>query len=149
MALSVRRATPQQIPRIYIMKSLYLTPLACAALFFGCTIANAQTSSNNADTTKGNNLTGTTPADQVSTPPTAGQDKGSGNDLVAPKGDANQSSVRQAAASRPDFNALDTKKKGALTADDVKGNKWLKSNFAKCDSDHDGTLSRAEYAACK
>ena len=144
------------------MKSLYLTPVACAALFFGCTIANAQTSpntpsdqsgaapmSNSADTTKGNKLIGTTPADQMSTPPTAGQDKATGNDLVSPKGDANQSSVRQAAASRPDFNTLDTKKKGALTTDDIKGNKWLRTNFARCDSDHDGTLSREEYAACK
>jgi hypothetical protein len=144
------------------MKSLYLTPVACAALFFGCTIANAQTSpdtssdkssmapmSNSADTTKGNSLTGTTPADQVSTPPTAGQDKSSGNDLVGQKGDANQSGVRQVAASHPDFSTLDTKKKGTLTADDVKGNKWLKSNFARCDSDHDGTLSREEYVACK
>jgi hypothetical protein len=144
------------------MKSLYLTPVACAALFFGCAIANAQTSpntpsdqsgtapmSNSADTTKGSKLIGTTPADQVSTPPTAGQDKATGNDLVSPKGDANQSSVRQAAASRPDFNTLDTKKKGALTTDDIKGNKWLRTNFARCYSDHDGTLSREEYAACK
>ena len=144
------------------MKSLYLTPVACAALFFGGAIANAQTSpntpsdksstapmSNSSGTTKGNNLTGTTPADQVSTPPTAGQDKSTGNDLVGPNGDANRSSVRQAAASRPDFNTLDTKKKGALTADDIKANKWLRTNFARCDSDHDGTLSREEYAACK
>src|ERR1039458_5060167 len=94
------------------MKSLYLTPVACAALFFGGGIAKAKAStktpsdksstapmSNSADTTKGNNLTGTTPADQVSTPPTAGQDKSTGNDLVDPNGDANRSSVRQAAAS--------------------------------------------------
>jgi hypothetical protein len=144
------------------MKSLYLTPVACAALFFGCAIANAQTSpntssdrpdtapiSNTADTTKGNNLTGTTPADQLSTPPTEGQDKTTGNDLVGQTGDANRSSVRQASAARPDFNTLDTKKKGTLTTDDVKGNKWLRTNFARCDSDHDGSLSREEYAACK
>jgi hypothetical protein len=144
------------------MKSLYLTPVACAALFFGCAIANAQTSpntpadhsgtapmSNSGDTTRGNNLTGTTPADQVSTPPTTGQDKANGNDLVDQKGDPNQSGVRQASASRPDFNTLDTKKRGTLNADDVKGNKWLRTNFARCDSDHDGSLSREEYAACK
>jgi hypothetical protein len=144
------------------MKSLYLTPVAYAALFFGCAIANAQTSPNTpsdhsgtapmsdiADTTKGNELVGTTPADQVSSPPTTGQNKGTGNDLVSPKGDADQGSMKQAAASRPDFNTLDTKKKGTLSTDDVKGNKWFKTNFARCDSDHDGTLSREEYAACK
>src|ERR1039458_7904306 len=120
------------------MKSLYLTPVACAALFFGGAIANAQTSpntpsdksstapmSNSADTTKGNNLTGTTPADQVSTPPTASQDKSTGNDLVGPNGDANRTGVRQAAASRPDFNSLDSKKKGALATDSLTGHKGL------------------------
>ena len=144
------------------MKSLYLTPVACAAIFFGCAIANAQTSPNTpsdrsgtapmsdtADTTKGNDLVGTTPADQVSTPPSTGQNKATGNDLVSPKGDADQGSAKQVAASRPDFNTLDTKKKGTLSTDDVKGNKWLRTNFARCDSDHDGSLSREEYAACK
>jgi hypothetical protein len=144
------------------MKSIYLTPVAYAALLFGCAIANAQSAptppadrsgtapmSNQADTTKGNNLVGTTPADQVSAPSTTGQDKSAGNDLVSPKGDADQSGTKQASAARPDFNTLDTKKKGALTSDDVKSNKWLRTNFARCDSDHDGTLSREEYAACK
>lgn len=55
----------------------------------------------------------------------------------------------QASAARPDFNTLDTKKKGPLTSDDVKSNKWLRTNFARCDSDHDGTVSREEYIACK
>jgi hypothetical protein len=66
-----------------------------------------------------------------------------------PNSDATHSSMRQASASRPDFDTLDTKKKGTLTADDVKGNKWLAKNFTRCDMDHDGTLSREEYAACK
>jgi Ca2+-binding EF-hand superfamily protein len=66
-----------------------------------------------------------------------------------PNSDATHSSMRQASASRPDFDTLDTKKKGTLTADDVKGNKWLAKNFTLCDMDHDGTLSREEYAACK
>jgi|ERR1700691_5514003 hypothetical protein len=143
------------------MKSIVLTPVAYAALLLGCTIANAQNSPNTppdqsstapmsdqADTTKGNNLVGTTPANQVSTPPTAGQDKSSGNDLVTPNDNANNG-MRQASAAHPDFDTLDTKKKGSLTPDDVKGNKWLSKKFARCDSDHDGTLSRQEYAACK
>jgi hypothetical protein len=144
------------------MKSIYLTPVACAALLFGCAIANAQSAatppadrsdaapmSNHADTTKGNNLVGTTPADQVSSPASAGQDKSTGNNLVSPKGDADQSGMKEASAARPDFNTLDTKKKGTLTSDDVKSTKWLSTNFARCDSDHDGTMSREEYIACK
>jgi hypothetical protein len=161
IVLRARRVTHHQIPRIYIMKSIYLTPLACAALLFGCAIANAQTSktpsdksstapvSNQADTTKGNDVVGTTPADQTSTPPTTGQDKSTGNDLVSPNANANQSGTKLASAARPDFNTLDTTKRGKLTADDVKGNKWLSQNFTRCDTDHDGTLSSAEYAACK
>jgi len=143
------------------MKSTNLPPVACAALLFGCAIANAQTSnappdpsskppvSSPADTTKGNNLVGTTPTDQTSTPPTAGQDKPSGNDLVSPKADATPSTMKLASAARPDFNTLDTTKKGALSANDVKGDNWLSANFSRCDSNHDGKLSREEYAACK
>lgn len=67
--------------------------------------------SSTADATKRNNLVGTTPADQVSSPPSTGQNKATGNDLVNPKGDANQGGVKQVAASHPDFNTLDTKKK--------------------------------------
>jgi len=143
------------------MKSTYLTPLACAALLFGCAIANAQTpnppadqssaapAANQADTTKGNTVVGTTPTDQTATPPSAGQDKSSGNDLVSPDANAQHSGMKLASAARPDFDTLDTTKKGALSADDVKGDKWLSKNFTRCDSDHDGTLSREEYAACK
>jgi hypothetical protein len=42
--------------------------------------------------------------------------------------------MRQASAARPDFDTLDTTSKGTLTADDVKGNKWLCKNFTRCDS---------------
>jgi hypothetical protein len=54
------------------MKSTYLTPVACAALLFGCALANAQTPNppsdqssaapmvSQADTTKGNDVVGTT-----------------------------------------------------------------------------------------
>ena len=144
------------------MNSIYLTPVAYGALVLGCAIANAQSAatppsdrsdaaplSSHVDTAMGNNLVRTTPADQVSTPGSSGQDKSTGNDLVSPKGDADRSGVKQAPAARPDFNTLDTKKKGTLTSDDVKSNKWLRTNFARCDSDHDGTMSREEYIACK
>jgi hypothetical protein len=145
------------------MKSIYLTPVACAAVLFGCAIANAnaQTSSpssdqpstapvsNQADTTKGNNLIGTTPTDQTSVAPSAGQDKSSGNDMVSPNDNATHGAMKQTSSPRPDFNTLDVTKTGALSAEDVKGNKWLSKNFARCDTNHDGTLSREEYAACK
>jgi hypothetical protein len=158
------------------MKSAYLTPLACAALLLGGAIANAQDSneqssaSNAADQQSGsqmstpgkeaagNDLDTTSKAPQVNptnSPPTAGQNKGSGNDMVDQNGTANpsgsstQGNVKQASAARPDFSTLDKKGNGTLTADDVKSNKWLRKNFAKCDTDHDGTLDRSEYSACK
>jgi EF hand len=59
------------------------------------------------------------------------------------------SSSPYASAAHPDFNTLDTTKKGALTADEVKGDSWLSTNFSRRDLNHDGTLSRQEYAACK
>lgn len=143
------------------MKSVHLTPVVYAALLFGCTIANAQTPTpgsdpsstapalDQADTTKGNNLIGTTPTDQTATPPSAGQDKARGNDLVSSKVDPAPSVKTHLAAARPDFNTLDAAKSGALTADDVKGNEWLSKNFTRCDTNHDGGLSREEYAVCK
>jgi hypothetical protein len=161
IVLRARRLTDHQTPGISIMKPIYLTPVACAVLLFGCAIANAQTPntpsdqsstapvSNQADTTKGSNVVCTTPTDEVSTPTTTGQDKSSGNDMASPNGNANHSGTKLASAARPDFKSLDTKNRGALTADDVKGNKWLSQNFTRCDSDHDASLSREEYAACK
>jgi len=68
---------------------------------------------------------------------------------VSPNANAPHGGVKLASAARLDFDTLDPTKKGALSADDVKGNKWLSKNFTRCDSDHDGTLSREEYVACK
>ena len=135
------------------MKSNYLVSAAVAALLLGCAIANAQKSpSTSSSAQSGNNLDTTSKSpnvDPASAPPTAGQDKTHGNDMVSPNGTAQDSGMKQADASRPDFNTLDKKGKGTLTAADVKGNPWLKKNFSKCDTDHDGSLSREEYMACK
>jgi hypothetical protein len=99
------------------------------------------------DTTKGNKVVGDPqPAreDPMATTPTAGQDKATGNDLVS----SDKSQMQKGAGTRPDFSTLDTKSNGYLTAHDVKSNKWLAKNFARCDSDHDGHLSQQEYANC-
>jgi hypothetical protein len=151
------------------MKLTYLTPVACAALLCAGAIANAQTAPSNSSapnssaqsgstdtptpgsSNKGNNLDTTSKSPKVdpgSAPPTAGQDKSHGNDMVGPNGAAKDGDMKQANASRPDFSTLDMKNKGTLTAADVKGNQWLSKNFSKCDTDHDGTLDRAEYNAC-
>lgn len=148
------------------MKSNFLVPAAFAALLFGSVLANAQnapgasssTQSGTADTPSpgyngtGNNLDTTSKSPRVdpsSAPPTAGQDMSHGNDMVGPNGTAKDSGIKQADATRPDFSTLDKKGRGTLTASDVKGNPWLKKSFSKCDTDHDGTLDRAEYVACK
>jgi hypothetical protein len=163
--LSVCRTTSTQILRRDIVKSNLLVPAAVAALLFGSMLASAQNApgasssaqSGTADTPTpgyngtGNNLDTTSKSPQVnpsSAPPTAGQDKAHGNDMVDPNGTSN-GGMKQANASRPDFSTLDKKGKGTLTASDVKGNVWLKKNFSRCDTDHDGKLDRAEYEACK
>jgi hypothetical protein len=136
-------------------QSTFLTSVACAALLCAATIASAQNSGTTNTPTPGSNSNGNNldtsskspSVDPASTPPTAGQDTSHGNDLVSPNGTAN-GGMRQADASRPDFNTLDTKKKGYLTAADVRSNTWLSKNFSRCDTDHDGTLNRTEYEAC-
>jgi len=99
------------------------------------------------DTTKGSNLVGSPqppPADPLATPPTSGQDKSTGNDLVA----ANDGQTHDSSQMRPDFDTLDTGKKGYLTAHNVKTHHWLSKNFAKCDLNHDHHLTQDEYANC-
>jgi len=146
------------------MKLKLMASTACAALLCAAAIANAQTSPSNSSAqsgtadqstpgsnSQGNNLDTTSKSPKVdtsSTPATAGQDKSHGNDMVDANGTANNGSMKQANASRPDFGKLDTKNKGSVTAADVRNNTWLSKNFSRCDTDHDGTLSRAEYESC-
>jgi hypothetical protein len=74
---------------------------------------------------------------------------GGANGTAAPKDRGmSQSGMSQTDATRPDFSTLDTKKTGERTAADVKSNQWLSKNFSKCDTDHDGSLDKAEYSAC-
>jgi hypothetical protein len=152
------------------MKLNYLTPLACAALLCAGTIANSQTSPSSSNSsaqsgstdnpspgsnTKGNDLDTSSKSpkvDTMSVPQSTGQNKSTGNNMVAPNGKdsgmSKDSSMSQSNASHPDFSTLDTKKSGKLTAADVKSNQWLSKNFAKCDTDHDGSIDKAEYNAC-
>ena len=125
------------------MNSNYLSRLIFTVALFGSAIASAQSS----DTTKGNEVTGNPqppPANALSSPQTVGQDKSTGNNLVGP----NTGQALASTAAHPDFDRLDTGKKGYLTKHNVKGHKWLSKNFAKCDADHDGQLSPDEFANC-
>jgi hypothetical protein len=76
--------------------------------------------------------------------PTASRDAVTGRDLPAP------SSVQPpSAVAHPAFESLDVNNRGYLTSDDVAPNRWLASNFARCDANHDGRLSQQEFANCK
>jgi hypothetical protein len=152
------------------MKLTYLTSAACAALLIGSAIASAQNAPNSptapnsssansgtadtsssGDKTKGNNLDTTSKSpkvDPTSAPASTGQNKSSGNNMVAPNGTQKDGAMSQTDSTRPDFSTLDSKKSGKLSMADVKSNAWLSTNFSKCDSDHDGTVDRAEYNAC-
>src|SRR3984957_4500895 len=152
-----------QTKGVYIMRKLtILTSVACAAILCAATVASAQNLPSNSSSAQsgststpspgsnsnGNNLDTSSKSPSVNpatSPTTAGQDTSHGNDMVSPNGTSN-GGMKQANAARPDFSTLDTKNKGSLTATDVRNNAWLSKNFSRCDSDHDGTLSRAEYA---
>jgi hypothetical protein len=128
------------------LKTNSLAPLVYAALFFACA-SNAQNPPAHQDTTKGNDVVGNPqppPANPLATSPTTGQDKSTGNDLVG----ANKGQAQDTRQMRPDFDTLDTGKKGYLTAHDVKSHQWLSKHFTKCDLNHDGHLTQDEYANC-
>jgi hypothetical protein len=145
------------VKRIFIMSSI------SAALMVGSLIASAQTpppdpsapattaaEQNHADsndTSKGKDLVGDSKpaaADSLKSPATVGQDKAAGNNLVG----ENKGQAQTSENGRPDFQTLDVKKRGYVTAEDVKSHAWLKDNFSKCDSNHDGHLTQPEYARC-
>jgi hypothetical protein len=81
----------------------------------------------------------------VTEQPTAGHDEVSGNDEVSTDG----GQASKTTDKHPNFASLDQNSHGYLTADDVKYNKWLRANFSRCDTNHDGHLSQQEYANCK
>lgn len=39
--------------------------------------------------------------------------------------------------------------KGYVTKADTQGHQWWANHFNKCDADHNGKLTRSEYAACR
>lgn len=144
------------------MKAKYVVTLACPALILGWAIANAQTAPRGAEAPLAPGVTShletptdsdpNQPANKAEDPetPTAGHDDVTGKDQPSPdltKPDSTQ--VEKANSKHPDFLTLDPNNHGYLTLDDVKHNKWLSRNFARCDVDHDGHLSQQEYANCK
>jgi hypothetical protein len=149
------------------MKAKYVVTMAGPVLLLGWAIANAQAAPHTAESPQAPGVTShlVTPADadsdqpaneqpasKVPDPetPTAGHDDVTGKDQPSPGLSAPSSTqVEKATAQHPDFLTLDPNNHGYLTIDDVKHNKWLSSNFARCDVNHDGHLSQQEYANCK
>jgi hypothetical protein len=97
-----------------------------------------------ADKSKGQDLVNPKPTDTnpMKSPPTVGQDKSAGNNLV---GADNMGQMQMKAPS--DFKKIDMKNRGYVMAADVK-NPWLKQNFSKCDTNGDGKVTEAEYGVC-
>ena len=77
--------------------------------------------------------------------PTASHDDVTGRSLPAPSA----ARAPNAVVSHPDFKTLDVNNRGYLTSDDVTQNRWLATNFSRCDANHDGRLSQQEFANCK
>jgi hypothetical protein len=139
------------------MKPIYVASWAIATVLCGCAVVNAQTPPRAAAAPMAPGVTAhpetrtetdpNQPADKVPDPetPTAGHDDATGKNLISP--DSTQ--AEKANTKHPDFITLDPNHRGYLTLDDVKNNKWLGANFARCDANHDGHLSQQEYANCK
>lgn len=150
------------------MKSINLVALACGVLGIACALADAQTAAPSApsaprapiaptdaqvmsprpaQTQTDASQTDTNRVDKATDPetPTASHDAVTGRDVPTP------SPVRPPNAVVPhlDFKTLDVNNRGYLTADDVAQNRWLASNFSRCDANHDGRLSQQEFANCK
>ncbi len=101
------------------------------------------------DQSKGQDLVGNqkpTPAEAQGhpSPPTTGQDKAAGNNLI----DQDNGKMQSADKTPPDFQGLDTQKRGYITLADAGNHAWLKENFARCDTNHDGKLTQQEYSQC-
>jgi len=102
---------------------------------------------NSQDTTSGNDLSAnkkkegaTGDSNAQATGRIKSQDSRSGNNLYANAKDGKNGAT---------FDRLDTARNGALTPDQAKGDKWLNRNFKKCDADHDGSVTKEEYMACR
>lgn len=54
----------------------------------------------------------------------------------------------QQASHQPQFATLDKRHHGYVTKKEVRHDAWLKKNFARCDTDHDGQVSQSEYQSC-
>jgi hypothetical protein len=61
---------------------------------------------------------------------------------------ADENGVTHVPGSRQDFDRLDTRKRGYLTADDVKSDIWLSRNFSRCNQSHTGRLTWDEFSGC-
>lgn len=137
------------------MRKIYLAPGTLAVLLCAYGVATAQNSPRTPvaplapGVTHTENPSATDPSQPATAEdpemPTAGHDDVTGKDVIDP----HTTQAEKATAKHPEFRTLDINNRGYLTADDIKSNKWLSSNFARCDADHDGHLSQQEYANCK
>lgn len=61
---------------------------------------------------------------------------------------ADENGVSHAPGSRQDFDRLDSRKRGYLTAEDVRNDLWLSRNFTRCNQSHTGRMTWDEFSAC-
>ncbi len=62
--------------------------------------------------------------------------------------DVGKADSQRASSEHQDFDKVDTDRHGYLTAEDLKGNDYVRRNFARCNVKHDGHISREEYNNC-
>jgi hypothetical protein len=62
--------------------------------------------------------------------------------------DEGKNDAQQQTTKHRDFDTVDANKHGYLTSKDVKGDDYVRRNFAKCNVKHNGHMSREEYDNC-
>jgi hypothetical protein len=67
---------------------------------------------------------------------------------AANSADEGKNDARRETTTHRNFDTVDTHKHGYLTSRDVRGDDYVRNNFAKCNVKHDGHMSREEYDNC-
>lgn len=62
--------------------------------------------------------------------------------------DQGKSDARREISTHRDFDTVDTHKRGYLTSRDVESDDYVRANFDKCNTSHNGHMSREEYDHC-
>ncbi len=120
--------------------------IATATLVLACAFASAGCSHNGNGQQEGPPSNASTQLPQ--TPPYASNGTAAGNGTAGTASTAGgMAPAGSAAGPTSSFDQL-AGSKGYITQQDAQRDSWLSGHFSDCDANHDGRLTRQEYALC-